>query len=105
MRIDGHDILAVFNQIQVRGSGTFEHEFWVDGLPVGRWGCRILFFRGHAAALVTFVSLPARGPGHRQGILQSVLSGSLRWEWGKTYVAVFTRLSEMCGSRLVIALI
>ena len=38
VRIDGADNLAASNQIRVHGSGTFQHEFWVDGLPAGQMG-------------------------------------------------------------------
>ena len=38
VRIDGQDNLAASNQIRVHGSGTFQHEFWVDGLPAGQMG-------------------------------------------------------------------
>jgi len=38
VRIDGNDNLAASNQIRVHGSGTFQHEFWVDGLPAGQMG-------------------------------------------------------------------
>lgn len=38
VRVDGGDNLAASNQIRVHGSGTFQHEFWVDGLPAGQMG-------------------------------------------------------------------
>ncbi|MCX6592440.1 MAG: TonB-dependent receptor [Acidobacteria bacterium] len=38
VRVDGADNLAASNQIRVHGSGTFQHEFWVDGLPAGQMG-------------------------------------------------------------------
>ncbi|HEU0119157.1 MAG TPA: TonB-dependent receptor, partial [Bryobacteraceae bacterium] len=38
VRIDGADNLAASNQIRVHGSGTFQHEFCVDGLPAGQMG-------------------------------------------------------------------
>ncbi|MFN7919675.1 MAG: TonB-dependent receptor [Bryobacteraceae bacterium] len=38
VRIDGADNLAASNQIRVHGSATFQHEFWVDGLPAGQMG-------------------------------------------------------------------
>jgi hypothetical protein len=38
VRIDGQDNLAASNQIRVHGSSTFQHEFWIDGLPAGQMG-------------------------------------------------------------------
>lgn len=38
VNINGADNLAASNQIRVHGSRTFQHEFWVDGLPAGQMG-------------------------------------------------------------------